>query len=184
MKSIKESIKDSIELQKLVLSGLAPEIGRAIQLLKECIMKKNKILIAGNGGSSSQSSHMAAELVGRYKKERGAIACIALTTDTSILTAWSNDFSFDTVFSRQIEAIGNKDDIFIAISTSGNSKNVIMAVEKCKALGIKTVGLLGNDGGILKKIVDFGIIVPSIDTPRIQESHLMIIHILCEALDG
>jgi len=151
--------------------------------LKNCFNNGSKLLIAGNGGSAADSQHFAAEIVGRYKKERRGYPAIALTTDTSILTAWGNDYDFESVFSRQIESLGQQGDIFLGISTSGNSKNVILAVKKAKEMGMITIGLLGNNGGNLKDLVDMSIIVPSTNTARIQEVHITIIHILCEEIE-
>jgi len=183
MDTIKNHIKNSIEVKTKVLDTLHDQINKVGSFLKDCLNKDNKILVAGNGGSCSQSSHLSAELVGRYKKERKGLACIALTTDSSIISAWSNDYSFDSVFSRQIQSIGKKGDVFIALSTSGNSKNLVEAVNECKKQNITSIGLLGNDGGKLKDLVDLSIIIPSNVTPIIQESHIMIIHILCELIE-
>jgi D-sedoheptulose 7-phosphate isomerase len=143
----------------------------------------NKLLICGNGGSAADSQHFAAEVVGRFEKERKGFSAIALTTDTSALTAIGNDYGFDKIFSRQVEAIGQKGDILIGISTSGNSNNVIEAVKVAKDLGIFTVGLLGKDGGQLKDLVDKAFIVRSNNTARIQEVHITFIHAICRVLD-
>ncbi|RMA97148.1 D-sedoheptulose 7-phosphate isomerase [Hydrogenothermus marinus] len=142
-----------------------------------------KILICGNGGSAADSQHFAAEIVGRFEKERKGYPAIALTTDTSALTAIGNDYGFEEIFSRQVEALGEKGDILIGISTSGNSKNVIKAVEKAKELNLFTVGFLGKDGGKLKNIVDKAFIVPHNNTARIQEVHLTLEHTLCKIID-
>ena len=136
-----------------------------------------------SGGSASDSQHLAAEFVGRYEKERRALAAIALTTDTSILTAVGNDYGYDKVFVRQIEALGQKGDVLFAISTSGNSKNVMAAVHRAKELGIHVIGFTGGEGGQLKALADLPIVIPSKKTSRIQESHIMIGHILCECVD-
>lgn len=184
MERITQHIKESIGVKKEILDNMPQKIFKLSEMLKHCLRIGNKILVAGNGGSAADSQHMAAELIGRYRKERQSIACIALTTDTSILTAVSNDYGFDSIFERQIEAIGKKNDIFIAISTSGKSKNLIRAIEKCKKVGIKTIGLLGNNGGLLKNTVDLSLTVPSSNTPVIQECHTMIIHILCDLIEN
>jgi len=139
-----------------------------------------KILFAGNGGSAADAQHYAAEFIGRFKKERKSLPAIALTTDTSILTALSNDYGFEEVFSRQLEGLGVRGDVFVAISTSGESTNLVKAVTCAKNLGLKTVGLLGKDGGRLGGAVDVALIVSAADTPRIQEMHVLIGHILCE----
>ena len=137
----------------------------------------------GNGGSAADAQHIAAELVGRFKKERKAIPALALTVDTSSLTALGNDYGFDTIFERQVEALANKHDAVIGISTSGNSENIIRAVNKANSIGAFTIGLLGNDGGKLKDAVNLPIIIPSNDTARIQEVHITIGHIICEIIE-
>ncbi|HMY11684.1 MAG TPA: D-sedoheptulose 7-phosphate isomerase, partial [Turneriella sp.] len=142
-----------------------------------------KTLIAGNGGSAADAQHIAAEFVSRFYFDRPALASIALTTDTSALTAIGNDYGYELLFSRQIEANGSSGDIYIAISTSGNSKNVLKSLESAKKLGIKTVGLTGRSGGKMKDMVDYCICVPSDETPRIQETHILIGHILCAAVE-
>ena len=180
---IRSMIQDNINTDRLIYDKLAPKIEEATKLILDILNKNKKIFIAGNGGSCSQASHIAAEFVGRYKIERKGLPCIALNADASILTALSNDYSFDDVFARQLEALANPGDIFIALSTSGNSNNLIMAVEKAKQLNVNTIQLLGKDGGRLKNMADIEIIVPSNNTPRIQEIHLMILHIICELID-
>ena len=157
---------------------LAQAEGMAERLRRGC-----KILVCGNGGSAADAQHLAAELTGRYLKERRALAAIALTTDTSALTAIGNDYGYDVIFSRQVEALGRPGDLLIGISTSGNSGNVIRAVESAKAMGLSTLGLLGRDGGKLKDLVDDALVVPSSVTARIQEVHQMVYHFWCEALD-
>ena len=137
----------------------------------------------GNGGSAADAQHIAAELTGRYKTERGALAGIALTTDTSALTAIGNDYGYEFVFSRQLEALGREGDLLIAISTSGNSGNVIKALELARKIGIKTIGLSGRTGGAMNELCELNLVVPSNDTPRIQEMHIMIGHIICQAID-
>ena len=139
--------------------------------------------MAGNGGSSTQASHIAAEFTGRYNLERRALPAIALTTDLAAITAIGNDYGFDAIFERQLEALANAGDVFIALSTSGNSKNLIKVVEKAKELNVHVIGLLGKGGGALKNTSSVEIIVPSDNTPRIQEAHLMILHIICELVE-
>jgi len=143
----------------------------------------NKLLICGNGGSAADAQHFAAELVGRYKTERNGLPAIALTTDTSVLTAIANDYGYERVFSRQVEALGAKGDLLFLISTSGNSPNLLKAAEKAKTIGIRTIGLLGRGGGKLKNMCDLVFVVPSDNTPRIQEIHSLLIHIICEVVD-
>ncbi len=142
-----------------------------------------KILICGNGGSAADAQHIAAEIVGRYKKERRGLPAIALTTDTSALTAIANDYGYKRVFDRQIEALANKGDLLIAISTSGNSKNIINAIKSAKSQGCRTIGLSGRDGGKMDDLCDINVVVPSDDTPRIQEMHILIGHIISQAID-
>lgn len=151
--------------------------------MAERLKRGCRILVCGNGGSAADAQHFAAELSGRYVKERRALAGIALTTDTSALTAIGNDYGFDHVFSRQVEAIGRPGDLLVGISTSGNSADVIRAVESAKELGLRTLGLLGRDGGRLKNLCDDALVVPSPVTARIQEVHQMIYHFWCEAID-
>ena len=137
----------------------------------------------GNGGSASDSQHLAAELVGRFRNDRKALRSVALSTDTSVLTCVGNDFGFDKVFSRQVEALGRPGDVLIGISTSGNSTNILRAFEAASGLGMATVGLLGRDGGLALPIVDEAIVIPSDSTARIQECHILIGHILCEIVE-
>ncbi len=176
---IKAEIKESIEVQNHVIKELVPQIEQAAKLMIDALKKGNKVLFFGNGGSAADAQHLAAELIGRYRKDRKALAAIALNTDTSILTCLSNDFGFETVFARQIEGLACKGDVAIGISTSGNSRNVLEGIEKAKEMGCKTIGLLGCDGGRIAEASDLSLVVPSKDTPRIQESHITIGHILC-----
>ncbi|MBU0980228.1 MAG: D-sedoheptulose 7-phosphate isomerase [Nanoarchaeota archaeon] len=174
---------ESMRVKQLVLKDLIPDIEKAVEMIIDCFEKGGKLLICGNGGSAADASHFAGEFVARFLKERKALPAIALNTDTSIITAWSNDYSFDTVFERQVEALGRKGDIFIGISTSSNSPNIIKASEYCRKAGIKTLNILGNDGGKLKALSDHSILVMDKSTPRIQESHIMIAHIICELVE-
>lgn len=180
---IKDAISESIKIKQSFDNELISNIKKTAREIINALRAGKKLLIAGNGGSAADSQHFAAELVGRYTLERKALPAIALTTDSSILTAWSNDYSFDTVFSRQLEALGKINDVFFGISTSGNSKNIIEAARKAKELGIRTIVLSGNNGGKLKDIADISLIVPSSNTARIQESHIMIIHIICAIVE-
>lgn len=166
------------------MASLSPSIASMVALLSRTLRGGHTLLIAGNGGSAADSQHFAAELVGRYKKERPAWPAIALTTDTSALTAIGNDYGFEQVFSRQVEALGKKGDLLILISTSGNSPNLLRALEKARERGLSTLALLGRDGGKLKGRCDLEIIVPSANTPRIQEMHISIIHIVCELVES
>ena len=176
-------LKESSDLKKRVAQALLPQIEQAAKLMIEALTKGNKIMFFGNGGSAADSQHLAAELVGRYLKERKALPAIALTTDTSIITAWSNDYGFESLFSRQLEALAKKGDIAFGISTSGNSKNVLEGMAKAKELGCRTIGLLGCDGGRIADTVEVNITIPSKVTPRIQECHSTIGHILCDLIE-
>ncbi len=165
------------------LAGCAGVIEAAGELLINTVRQGGKILLCGNGGSAADCQHIAAELVVRYEKKRQAMAAIALTTDSSILTAHANDYDFETVFSRQIEALGNDKDCLIAISTSGKSKNILRAVESAKSKGMMVIGLTGCEGGELSKQATVSVIVPSIVTARIQEAHILIGHWWCGAIE-
>ena len=181
-KIIKNAIQNSKEaLQFLETSD--KKIEEIASLFISTLNSKGKIIFMGNGGSAADAQHLAAELVGRFKKDRVALAAIALSTNSSTLTAVGNDYGFDQVFVRQIQALAKKGDLIVGISTSGKSKNVISAIKKAKELGLKTVGLLGKDGGDLKDIVDIDLTIPSSDTPRIQEMHILAGHIICEIVE-
>lgn len=165
------------------LSSIISQLNEVAELIKITLQSGGKVLLFGNGGSASDSQHIAAEIVGRFVKERKGLPAIALTTDTSIITAVANDYGYDHIFSRQIEALCLKNDVVIGISTSGNSKNVVQGIEKANAIGAITVGLSGGDGGLLKKISKYNLIVDSNETARIQEAHILIGHALCELID-
>ena len=158
------------------LKTIAPVLNKAGDLLLQRLLGGGKLMICGNGGSAADAQHFAAEIVGRFEMERRAFPAVALTTDTSILTAVGNDYGFDAVFSRQVEGLGRPGDVLIGISTSGNSPNIIRAVKSAQALDIRTVGLLGKDGGALNDLVDQAIVVDSPTTARIQETHIFILH--------
>ena len=163
---------------------IMPEVASAGLRVRTALEKGRKILICGNGGSAADSQHMAAEFVGRFVKERQSLPALALTVDTSLLTAVGNDYGFDCVFSRQVEGLGQEGDVLIAISTSGNSANVVKAVKTAKEKGIYVIALTGENGGILAKESDLCLAVPSQVTARIQEMHIMIIHMICEVADA
>ena len=182
---IKEQIRASYETKQKILADEAL-VGLISEVAAKCVeLYRNgkKTLLAGNGGSAADAQHIAAELVGRYGFDRPSIPSIALTTDTSNLTAIGNDYGYDKVFSRQLEGVGSEGDLFIGISTSGNSQNIVNAFESAKAKGITTVALVGRDGGKMGAMADYALIVPSNDTPRIQESHILIGHILCDIIE-
>lgn len=151
---------------------------------KSALDNGSKILFCGNGGSAADSQHLAAELIGRFQKERRSLASIALTTDTSILTAVGNDYGFDDIFARQVEGLGRTGDVLIGISTSGNSKNVVKAVEKAKDIGMHTFAFTGEGGGALKHLCDLTLAIPSKVTARIQEMHILVGHIICELVEA
>lgn len=166
------------------LFAMSPQLDVLLSRIRDCVLAGNKVLFFGNGGSAADAQHMAAEFVIRYKDERQALGAIALTTDTSILTAHSNDYSFDTVFNRQILALGKAGDIAIGLSTSGNSKNIINGIKAAQSIGIYSVAFTGDSGGQLLNIADECVRIQSTETARIQEGHIIIGHWLCEALDA
>ena len=166
------------------MAGLQHFIYTAGVIVTEALQRGNKVLLCGNGGSAADAQHIAAELTGRFKKERHPLPGIALTTDTSALTAIGNDYGFDQVFSRQVAALAKEGDVVIGISTSGNSLNVIYALETAKEMGCKAIGLSGKGGGKMEDVCDINLIVPSDDTARIQEMHILIGHILCQLVDN
>lgn len=184
-KFISDSLKESSETKINILNNCSSRIISAVDILVNAYKKDKKLLLCGNGGSAADCQHIAAELIIRlnHKIERPALAAIALTTDTSNLTAGGNDIGFENVFARSVQGLGNKNDVLLAISTSGNSKNVIKAVETAKSKEMKTIGFLGGSGGNLKSLVDLSIIVPSENTQRIQEGHITIAHIICELVE-
>ena len=166
------------------LSQLQSSIEDSGELLASSLKLGYKILLCGNGGSAADAQHLAAELVGRFVTERKGLAAIALTTDTSILTAVANDYGYDQIFSRQVEALGREGDVLVAISTSGNSANVLAAVKAAKKAGCHTIGLAGGDGGKLREIVDMHIIIPVAQTAHVQECHIVIGHMWCALIDA
>jgi len=165
------------------LEGIASAIEQAGAILIEALLAGKKVLVMGNGGSAADAQHLVAELVGRFERERRGLPAVALTTDSSILTAVSNDFGYDSVFARQVEALGQSGDVVIGISTSGNSPNVLKAVQTAKEAGCRTIGLLGRDGGQIGALVDLPLTVPVQQTPHIQEAHAIIVHLVCQMVD-
>ncbi len=180
-----KQLHESFEVHQKLLSST--DIANAFQAsLSVCVrayQENRKLLIAGNGGSAADAQHFAGELVSRFYFDRPALAAIALTTDTSILTAVGNDYSYENIFSRQIQALGQQGDVFIAISTSGNSPNIIKAANEAKTMGMTVIGLTGQSGGAIKLLCDICFCVPSDSTPRIQEGHLLIEHSLCACIE-
>ena len=182
--SINSEIEGTISaLQSAFTGEFVATIEPIAMTVVEALQAGKKLLIMGNGGSAADAQHIAAELVGRFKRERKALAAIALTTDSSILTAWSNDYDFTTVFSRQVEALAQPGDIVIGISTSGNSHNVVKAFESAKLIGALTLGLLGRDGGRLLALSDMSIVVPLRMTDQVQTAHMIVYHALCAYID-
>ncbi len=182
---IRAQIADSAATKQAILEN-QELINTIMNVAKACVevyRHGKKTLLAGNGGSAADAQHIAAELVGRYGFDRPSIPSLALTTDTSNLTAIGNDYGYDKVFSRQLEGMAQEGDLFIGISTSGNSQNIINAFESAKDRGVTTVALAGRDGGKMAAMADYAIIVPSNATPRIQESHILIGHILCDIIE-
>lgn len=180
---ITNEIKIHIQTAQKAIDTLSPTLLDAAKTIIKALQNNKKILICGNGGSAADSQHFAAELTGRYKRERKGLCAIALSTDTSALTAIGNDYGYEYVFSRQVEALAMQGDVVIGISTSGNSQNIINALEVANGLGCITISLSGKEGGIVKNLCDYSLIAPSDDTPRIQEIHILCIHILCELIE-
>lgn len=178
----------ALQDHRAALDTLGGEHIAGLSALAEAILVAwrggGKLLVCGNGGSAADSQHLAAELAGRYERQRSGWAALALTTDTSALTAISNDFGFEKVFARQVEALGRSGDVLLVISTSGNSANCVEAVRSARAQGMATHGLLGGDGGTLRDLVGGALLVPVTDTPRVQELHIVLIHMLCELLEA
>lgn len=182
---IRARFEEHIEVAQAVMaSDILEQIERIALVVKEALAKGNKVLFCGNGGSAADSQHLAAEFVGRFQKERAGLPAIALTVDTSILTAVGNDYGFDKVFVRQVEALANKGDVIVGISTSGNSPNVVEALELAKAKGVYCVGMTAAGGGKMASLCHECIAVPAKITARAQEMHILIGHILCELVDG
>lgn len=182
--AIKNEFLSHLETINIVINTMQDKLEMASKLAVETLRNGNKILLCGNGGSAADAQHIAAELTGRYKTERRGLPGIALTTDTSALTAIGNDYGYDRVFDRQVEALAQKGDLLIGISTSGNSKNVINALKVAKEMGCKTLGLTGRDGGAMNSLCDINLIIPSNDTPRIQEMHILFAHTICQIIDN
>lgn len=181
---IVKSFHEGAELKKRFVNSNASLIFEISSLIANAIKNGNKIMLFGNGGSASDAQHIASEFVNRFLIDRPPLPAMALTTDTSILTSIGNDYRFEEIFSRQIRAVGKEGDVAIAISTSGNSENVIEAVKMAKSMKIKTVALTGKDGGLLAKIADYCLLVDSFETPRIQEIHITIGHVICDIVES
>lgn len=181
-KFIADSLTESSETKLKILESCAEDIEKAVDLLVDAYKKGKKLLLCGNGGSAADCQHIATELMIRLSHhiQRPALPAIALTTDTSNLTAGGNDIGYENVFARNVEGLGNEGDVLLAISTSGNSPNVVKAVEMAHSKGLTVIGFLGGNGGKLKSLVDIPVVIPSINTQRIQEGHITVAHIICE----
>jgi D-sedoheptulose 7-phosphate isomerase len=180
---IAADLDESVRVKRRIVEEHLSTLEGIARVLINALRAGRKILVCGNGGSAADSQHIAGELVSKFRRQRRALPSVALTTDTSILTSIGNDFGFEDVFSRQVEALGEEGDVLLAISTSGNSPNVLKAVRTAKEMGITTVGFTGEDGGRMRRRVDFCFRVPSQSTPRIQESHITVAHALCELIE-
>lgn len=182
--TIENEFQSHLKIIQDVIKTMKEPLEEASNLVVQTLKQGNKILFFGNGGSAADAQHIAAELTGRYKRERKGLPGIALTTDTSALTAIGNDYGYDRVFDRQVEALAQKGDLLFGISTSGNSKNVINAFKVGQEMGCKIIGMSGRDGGLMNQYCDVNLIVPSNDTPRIQEMHILFAHTICQIVDN
>jgi D-sedoheptulose 7-phosphate isomerase len=183
-KIIEFEFNEHLKTTKATMDCIYESVESAAQICVDALKNSNKILIFGNGGSAADAQHIAAELVGRYKVERKGLPAIALTTDSSALTCISNDYGYEQVFSRQVEALANTGDVAVGISTGGTSTNVISALDIAKNIGCKTIGFSGRGGGEMNALCDVNLVVPSDDTPRIQEMHILIGHTICQLIDN
>lgn len=181
--TIINEFESHLKTMQTVMGTMEEDLEKASALAVEVLRRGNKVLLCGNGGSAADAQHIAAELTGRYKTERRGLPGIALTTDTSALTAIGNDYGYDRVFDRQVEALANKGDLLIGISTSGNSMNVVSALKLAREMGCSTLGLSGRDGGAMNEVCDVNLVVPSDNTPRIQEMHILFGHTICQIID-
>ena len=180
---VTKQLQDHQALFHKIETELARPIAQLAERLIETLKIGNKLMIMGNGGSAADAQHFAGEIVSRFRMERPGLPAISLSTDTSIITAIGNDYGFERIFSRQVEALAAPGDAVIGISTSGNSPNVLKALEVAREAGCTTIGLLGKDGGSIKAVCDIPLIIPSNDTPRVQEGHITVIHILCDLIE-
>jgi len=181
---IRARLEESARVQRAVADQAADDIAAAARTIVDAFRSGHKLLLCGNGGSAADAQHVAGELVGRYLQERRPLPAIALTADSAMLTAIGNDYGFDRVFARQVEALARPGDVLMAISTSGSSPDVLAAVEAARKLGAKTIGLTGETGGKLTALVDLCFRVPSAETPRIQEAHIAVAHVICELVEA
>jgi D-sedoheptulose 7-phosphate isomerase len=181
--TIQNEFNSHLETIKIVIESMQEDLVKASQLAINTLKAGNKVILFGNGGSAADAQHIAAELTGRYKTERRGLPGLALTTDTSALTAIGNDYGYDRVFDRQVESLAREGDLLIGISTSGNSKNVVNALKLGREMGCKTLGLSGRTGGAMNNVCDINLVVPSDNTPRIQEMHILFGHTICQCID-
>jgi len=181
--TINNELTSHLETITAVIKSIEKDLIKASQITVDTLKAGNKVILFGNGGSAADAQHIAAELTGRYKTERKGLPGLALTTDTSALTAIGNDYGYDRVFDRQVESLAREGDLLIGISTSGNSKNVVNALKLGSEMGCKTLGLSGRDGGAMNDVCDFNLVVPSNNTPRIQEMHILFGHTICQCID-
>lgn len=183
LENISAHFNEHLQVIAAVPASCSESLQNASMLISGSLTKGGTLFWCGNGGSAADSQHLAAELVGRFKKDRKALRSIALTTDTSVLTCVANDYSYEDVFSRQLEALARDGDVLVAISTSGNSENILRVLRVAEELGVKTIALLGKDGGRARALADLEIVIPSDSTARIQEAHILIGHILCDLIE-
>lgn len=183
MNTIEIQLQESIDTKKKLLATQVKAIGTIAEILVHAFKNKHRVYLIGNGGSAADAQHIAGELIGRFKMNRPPLPAVALTTDTSVITALANDFGYDTCFSRQIEALVTPSDVVLAFSTSGNAHSILHAVQVARKLGAVTIGFTGEDGGALKNAVDICLTIPSTNTPRIQECHITVAHILCSIIE-
>ncbi|MEA2017013.1 MAG: D-sedoheptulose 7-phosphate isomerase [Campylobacterota bacterium] len=184
LSTISQEFNSHLETINNVINNMENDVEKAAIIVVEALKNGKKVLLCGNGGSAADAQHIAAELTGRYKTERRGLPGIALTTDTSALTAIGNDYGYDRVFDRQVEALANVGDVIIGISTSGNSKNIVSALKLGQEMGCKTIGFTGRTGGDMNDVCDINLIVPSDNTPRIQEMHILFGHTICQIIDN
>lgn len=180
---ITDILLESIQVKEELLRTSVGQIKDIAEQVIDALKKGGKVILFGNGGSAADAQHIAAEFIGRFKKDRSALAAISLTTNTSVLTSLANDYGYDVVFAKQVEALGQKNDIAIGISTSGKAKNVALGIKQAKKNGLKTIALTGGDGGDIAKLADVSFIVNSAVTARIQEAHIIVGHIICELVE-
>ncbi|MDP2923577.1 MAG: D-sedoheptulose 7-phosphate isomerase [Candidatus Omnitrophota bacterium] len=180
---IKEILLESIQIKEELLKNSIGQIKEIADIIIDCLKKNGKVILFGNGGSASDCQHIAAEFIGRFKKDRPALPALALTVNTSVITSLANDYGYEVIFAKQIEALGKKEDVAIGISTSGKAKNVSLGIKQAKKMGLKTIALTGGDGGEIAKLADSSLVIPSCITARIQEAHITIGHIVCELME-